>query len=412
MRLMRFHIAYCVLLGSLCWFGSVRPAYAQAESDSLSRAARIQTERELQALEDQISQYEKRLTVARREEHTALRTLEDLNRQIKVRERLLRTYRRRNRQMEVERDSTRQNITVLQRDLQRLEEQYRGYVVHSYKHGRLKYLSLLFSSQSLNQMLVRIQYLRRFAEQREIKREQIAEKTQNLQQHERDLQRMIARNTELAQKGDNERNKLALLQNQRTQVVDDLKARRSAIEQELRQKRRDAEQLQAQLKRFIAEEAERRRALASVDPISTEEFKNLAASFSKNKGGLPWPVQGVVTEAFGTRVHPVYKTRTRNPGIEISTKPGADVRAVFDGSVTQVFVMPGYGQCIMVWHGDYTTVYSNFSSISVNQGDRIQAGQLLGYAGTDAQPKGSALFFALFNPKGKELDPKPWLKRK
>lgn len=405
------HMALWVLACALGWTGSVTPAHAQAEADTLA-TSRVQTERELRELEDQISQYEKRLSVARREESTALRTLDDLNRQIKVREQLLRTYRRRNRQMESERDSTLKTISTLQRDLQHLEKQYRAYVVHSYKHGRLKYLSLLFSSQSLNQMLVRIQYLRRFAEQRTLKRDQIADKTNNLQQHEQELQRMIARNNELAQKGDHERNKLALLQNQRTQVVDDLKVRRSGIEKELRQKRRDAEQLQAQLKRFIAEEAERRRALETTDPVIAEEFTALAASFSKNKGALPWPVQGVVTESFGTRVHPVYKTRTRNPGVEISTKPKAQVRAVFDGSVTQVFLMPGYGQCVMLWHGDYTTVYSNFSSLNVKQGDRIQAGQVLGYAGTEAQPKGSALFFALFSPKGKELDPMPWLRRR
>lgn len=396
--------AACLGLGASLLLGTL--ALAQTETAD----ARANTERELRALEEQIAQFEQRLDRARRNERSEIKKLSDLERQIKVRERLLTTYRRRNRQLNAERSEALQTIEGLQADLGTLESQYRGLVRHAYKHGRLKYLSLLLSSQSLTQMLVRAQYLRRFAEQRELKRAQIQTKAAVLEAQQRQLQATIDRNNELANKDRDEQQKLARLRTQRSTVVRDLRAQRSAIEQELAEKRRNGQRLREQLRAFIEAESRRAAELRSTAPDIAEEFTALAASFSKNKGSLPWPVTGVVTEGFGTRVHPVYKTRTQNPGIEITTSPRSAVRAVFDGIVSQEFVMPGYGQCIMVWHGDYTTVYGNFSSLAVKQGDRLQAGQLVGYAGTDAQPKGPAVFFALFTPDGKEIDPEPWLR--
>ena len=118
----------------------------------------------------------------------------------------------------------------------------------------------------------------------------------------------------------------------------------------------------------------------------------------------------MIDEPFGTRVHPVYKTKTPNPGIEIATQAGAPVQAVYSGIVNRVLAMPGYGTCVTVSHGAYTTVYGNFSTVTVQQGQRVEAGTLLGRAGTSAEPKGTALFFALFSPAGSAENPAPWLR--
>ena len=50
--------------------------------------------------------------------------------------------------------------------------------------------------------------------------------------------------------------------------------------------------------------------------------------------------------------------RTNNSGIDIQTAPGTDARAVFNGEVTRVFVVPGYNNSVIVRHGNYLTVYS------------------------------------------------------
>jgi septal ring factor EnvC (AmiA/AmiB activator) len=111
-------------------------------------------------------------------------------------------------------------------------------------------------------------------------------------------------------------------------------------------------------------------------------------------------------------VHPVHQTETLNPGIEIDTKPGAIVKAVFDGQVTRIFFLPGYGTCVTVRHGSYTSMYANLSSVRVTNQERITAGQILGEAGTAAEPRGSALFFAVFSADGDAVNPTDWLRPK
>ena len=115
-------------------------------------------------------------------------------------------------------------------------------------------------------------------------------------------------------------------------------------------------------------------------------------------------------EPFGDIVNPVYGTSTPNPGILIDTQPQAEVRSVFDGRVVDVDVMPDFGTIIVIQHGEYRTVYSNFSALYVNAGDYVTAGQMIGRAGTDNEPRGRSLFFAIFQ-NGQAIDPQPWLSR-
>src|SRR5690606_11706049 len=118
---------------------------------------------------------------------------------------------------------------------------------------------------------------------------------------------------------------------------------------------------------------------------------------------------GVVREPFGDRIDPVYGTRTPNPGMLIDTPASAEVHAVFDGQVVEVSVLPDFGTYVAIEHGDYQSIYSNFSVTYVREGERVRAGQVIGRAGTDAEPRGRALFFGLFTDK-RFIDPQPWLR--
>ncbi len=62
----------------------------------------------------------------------------------------------------------------------------------------------------------------------------------------------------------------------------------------------------------------------------------------------------------------------------ISTNPGATARAVFDGEVSRIIVIPGAGKAIIVRHGDYLTVYGNLKEVYVAAGDKVKVKQILG----------------------------------
>lgn len=110
----------------------------------------------------------------------------------------------------------------------------------------------------------------------------------------------------------------------------------------------------------------------------------LDAEFSKNKGKLPWPVDGPVVGRFGKHYHPVYKNLELPPnnGVDVAVAKGSKVQAVFEGVVKQVIAMPGYNQCVLLQHGNYFTFYCKLGNVSVKAGDKVRTGQALGVIDT------------------------------
>ncbi|HET8573746.1 MAG TPA: peptidoglycan DD-metalloendopeptidase family protein [Edaphocola sp.] len=116
----------------------------------------------------------------------------------------------------------------------------------------------------------------------------------------------------------------------------------------------------------------------------TPEAQALSNSFAANRGKLPWPVSnGFISSPYGRHSHPVYKSVTiENNGIDIATYPHAPVRAVFSGTVIKVVNINGY--VVMISHGEYFTVYSNLSSVSVSAGQNVTTKQTIGAAGVNS----------------------------
>ena len=126
------------------------------------------------------------------------------------------------------------------------------------------------------------------------------------------------------------------------------------------------------------------------------------------QGALPWPSEGVVSARFGagTRGGPA---SSRN-GIELSLPEGDAVRAVHEGAVAYADVFSGYGNLVIVDHGDRGySLYGHLSEISVKKGDRVEVGTPVGLAGRNLSGNPS-LYFEL-RVDGQPVDPLQWLKR-
>lgn len=370
--------------------------------------ARAATERRLTELQAQIAADEQRLSETTAAERASLETLENLDRQIALRRELITNYGRRVRQITHEMDTLRSTLDGLEGELSTLKRQYRSRAVHAYKYGRMHDLALILSARSINQMLVRIRYLHRFAAQRRDRLGVIRQTGDELRTRREELQSVLARNEQLLREEQREQQNLERLQLSRQRLIADLRAERSTIERSLESTRAAAQELENRIRELTAAASTQRRIREAADPSAAAEFVELTGSFLDNRGRLPWPTSGVVREHFGNVVNPVYGTTTPNPGMIIDTQPSAEVRSIFDGHVIDVSVLPEYGTYVVVEHGTYKSVYSNFSMTYVAEGDRVQAGQVIGRAGTDAEPKGMALFFALFK-EGSPVDPEPWL---
>lgn len=380
----------------------VIPASGQVAND------RSETERRLEELKAQIAEDQRLLTETEEAERATLEMLENLDRQIALRQELVRNYRESVRQISYEMDSLKTALTHLEVELSRLKRQYQARATHAYKYGRMHDLALILSARSINQMLIRVRYLHRFTEQRRERLEGIRQTGNELRDRRTELEQMLVRNEQLLQEQEREQQQLRDLQRSRQRVLSDLRAQGSTLQRSLEAKRAAASELENRIRELAAAASTRRRIREAADPGAAAAFAELTGSFLENQGRLPWPSRGVVSEPFGDVVNPVYGTTTPNPGIIIQTPASAEVRAVFDGQVIDVSILPEYGTYVVIEHGTYKSVYSNFSMTYVAEGERVKAGQIIGRAGTDAEPKGKAVFFALFK-EGSPIDPEPWL---
>jgi murein hydrolase activator len=412
--------AYCYIQFHATWTGFHRmsrflpifvffPFFLPLFHSAQAQDTRAETEQRLMSLREQIALDQSRLSEAAEAEEATVANVESLTREIALREELARTYRQRLRELNQASDSLQTSLLLFQEQVNELKAEYRARAVHAYTYGRLHDLALILASESINQMLIRARYLQRFGEQRQRKLDQIAQVSSTLQVRQAELDSTQRETQELLREAEAEESNLVRLQRQRTQMISELRTHRAEIQRELQQKQAEQEQLQGLMQRLTASETERRRAEEAANPAAAAAFIEMSGSFLQNRGNLPWPSEGAIQEPFGDRVNPLYGTTTSNPGIVIATRPQAEVRAIFDGEVILVDVMPDYGTLVTVAHGEYQSVYANFSLLYVNKGDRVRAGQLIGRAGTGDEPKGAGIFFALFWG-GTPVDPVPWLK--
>lgn len=136
--------------------------------------------------------------------------------------------------------------------------------------------------------------------------------------------------------------------------------------------------------------------------------KRQVMGFTAQKGRLPLPVNGKVTRGFGRQVHPLWKTFTLNNGVVFSAPLGEEVRAVYEGTVVFAGWLRGYGNVLIIDHGDgYFTLCGHLSQITKREGDLVEQGEVVGYVGATGSMEGPTLYFEI-RKGGRALDPSPW----
>lgn len=394
----------------LAWCVVAPSAAAQSRSDaqkqSVAAGGKSTTEIKLEQLRNEIAAEELALAEAENNERKSADRLNDLNRQLSLREQLMRNYSLQIAQLRVERDSLQESIAGLNQDLSKIKDQYRSKARHAYKYGRQHDAALILSASSINQMLVRINYLRRFTLKRKEQLGGMRNTAEDLTLQRTEMQRKLVESEMVLVNVDREQEKLDALRKEVGNELRRIKDEKESRSESLAEKRTMESQLTELIRSAVSSNT--RKALPN-SPASLSPTV-LTTSFSASKGKLGWPSLGNVLEPFGDIVHPKYGTKTPNPGILIGTEPSAEVLSVFAGQVTTIDFIPDMGRFIIVEHGDYHTVYGNFSLIYVSKGDNIEVGQLVGRSGTEAEPRGEAVFFAVFK-NGTPEDPASWLKR-
>lgn len=407
-----------------------------------------ETNSQIHSLQQLILGYEQHIIESDSRYETLYREFQTLEREIAVRDAVIREFEERGRQIAEDIRLIVREYEENKQELERLIENYKQSLSYLYKHGRISEIAYLLTSGSFNQMLVRSYYLRRFEEQRTSQARQIEEAQENLKRKQEelvaareDVQKNLMETREaraaLAETRRRQDQTIAQLRQDRRQTQTKLTDARSSVENliqvlnntiaELDRVQREEEerirQLEAERLKRLAEakllenEAERERLIARYsEPItsagalpSAEALATLTQSFLASKGKLPMPVSGgVITAPFGMRVHPVYRTELPNPGIEVSTEARSPVLAVHDGYVSQIMRIPDYDDVVIVTHGNYRTIYGNLSEVMVSQNMYLRAGDLIGRSGVSNSAMGTSVFF-MVRVGPTNVNPSDWL---
>jgi septal ring factor EnvC (AmiA/AmiB activator) len=258
-----------------------------------------------------------------------------------------------------------------------------------YKYGQLSPLTALLSTRSVPEVYRKILYLRWVvrADQR-----LAAELSQLNVDLALQRSRLIAAQAELE--------RLQREQLDQQAKLDLAIATESALLKRIRSEKETGQALQRQL----TESAGRLQSLL-VDLQRRKEnaLPQATSDFETRKGNLPWPLRGRIVATFGSQIHPRYKTKTSNLGIDIKAEPSAPVRAVAAGRVAYADQFMGYGNLVIVDHGGgFYTLYANLSEMSAQVGTEATAGTRVGAAS-------DYLHFEI-RKDGKSVNPIDWLK--
>ncbi len=137
----------------------------------------------------------------------------------------------------------------------------------------------------------------------------------------------------------------------------------------------------------------------------------LNASFERNKGSLPWPVdQGRVLMHFGTNKIPTSGSTIDINCTTITSAVGAAVKSVFDGEVLVVTNIDNGIDAVVIKHGRYFTTYANINGVTVHPGDQVRTGQVIGRVAENIDGVGAVDFY-MANEKS-DFDPETWLRNR
>jgi len=256
-----------------------------------------------------------------------------------------------------------------------------------YMNGTVGYFEVVLESKNFEDLLSRIEMLRRIVEsdtslieQMEIDKQLVDDKKMALEEEQ---EKLVALENEMQNKRAELKMQIADLEVKQRELLNDI----AALEIQIDETNKDAEAV----KNIIA------------DLKLREQYVG---------GAFTWPVPSSykITSGFGMRRHPILNTNKLHTGIDIGGGSGLQVVAAQEGTVIWANWLSSYGKCIMIDHGGgVVTLYAHNNSISVSKGQVVAKGQNIARTGSTGNVTGPHLHFEV-REDGEYVDPEEkWL---
>ncbi|MGV3687083.1 MAG: murein hydrolase activator EnvC family protein [Daejeonella sp.] len=417
-------------------------SYGQSSSELKKRKNAIN--REIESLKKTRSKIDKNKKLS-------LTQINLLNAQIKLREEKIQTINSEIKMLDNKISANTSEVKTLQSDLSRLKKEYAKMILFAFRNqGAYHKMMFIFASEDFNQAYMRLKYIQQVGRVRKSQAKYIENTQVSLKKQITILDENKKEKSDLLFDQLSEKETLGKDKAQQSKIVNSLTKQQKSLQQQLTRKQKEATSLNNAIQAAIRKEilAEQKRAAerarlaeqarlakiaaaakakaksspgttaskpAVAKPVasgssilaSSPEDAKLSSGFAGNRGRLQKPAQGIITQGFGQ-----YKYKSNvtlfNPGINIKTAPGTPVYAVFEGQVSQVFmVLNNYA--VMIRHGEYFSIYSKLKSVNVSAGQKVITRQAIGVVANDPSEGISEMQFQIW--KGKSpVNPAGWVR--
>ncbi len=257
-----------------------------------------------------------------------------------------------------------------------------------YMYGQLNYLEVIMGSKSFSDFANRLEMLKRIIRADFNLILEIRARQAEIEAKRAELEAQKKQVDELEAEAAKTQQAIAEKHAEQQAVLDEASRQKEAAEQMERDLQADSQDIQRRI--------QQRAAGGGVQIVGT--------------GQLSWPVSGgVITSPQGWRVHPIFGTSIYHAGMDIGVDEGTPVHAADDGVVVDADWLGGYGNCVIIDHGNgMQTVYGHNSALVVSAGQRVSKGELIAYAGSTGYSTGPHCHFEV-RINGEPVDPMGYL---
>jgi len=369
----------------------------------------LQKERE--RTREQIELTKKIISTTSQKKRENLNQLNIVNKGIELQERLINSLELEIALLEEEIEKMRSNIEIMNEEIVKETKEYERIVIQAFKEEKGYHpLIFIFSSASFNQAYKRVKYLQQLAKYRKTKVKKIQELRKKLLMEISGLEEQKKNKSMLLKERERENNVLVAQKYNKQELVKKLGGEERKLRQQLSEKTKIAERLEKTIKEIIEAETKKN---AERNIKLTPEQAIIDRNFKTNKGRLPWPTErGIITGKFGEQPHPVLKgVKLSSNGVDITTVPGTEARAIFEGEVSMVANIPGANHVVIIRHGNFLTMYSNLVEVYVKNGQKVKIKEPIGKIFTDTGENEKTIIHLEIWEENNKLNPTEWLSK-
>ncbi len=286
------------------------------------------------------------------------------------------------------------------RNNQSINEIKKSYEIRSislYKNKNNDLSNYIFNSKSFSQMIYRLKYFNIISDINQKSVDKIKTTQKFNKQKTYEISGLL--------------DKVEESKNFKETEISSLNQKKKYQEKLLKQLKNEENEVKAeiatQLKQIDALEKLRKQIIADKEKYNEQQLaslKRIDKDIRNYKGKLDWPVQGKVIKKFGPQWNPRLNTTLDNPGIDISSRATLPVKSVFDGYVSTITFIAGYGTTVIIDHNNsYYTVFTHLENLLISENMNVKEGQNIGYVSND-----NIIHFEIWG-NNQKLNPEKWL---